>query len=265
MIPLHEELKEIRLEHGLNLEDISQYTKIRVDLLEKLEDGNYSFAPIPYVRAFLREYAEVIGVDPDRVIAKLEKKAVRVRDAQPSPEEAPAASEEDQAAEETAPVPEESNRPEKPRAKKAKTDSIKTESAAETPGSSTAENPLEEPASTDNRVKLISDTSAVSSGEETDENIPHDIAPAHPASPETASATDDVQTTLFVAAQESTADTVEREKPSDEAVTAINKTERKRLEIEEPRPTGTFFFIIFLTLLIIAAIVIVWMNRSGMF
>ena len=41
MIPLHEELKEIRLEKGVSLEDISKITKIRPDLLEKLEEDDY--------------------------------------------------------------------------------------------------------------------------------------------------------------------------------------------------------------------------------
>jgi len=265
MIPLHEELKEIRRERGLSLEDISQYTKIRVDLLEKIENGDYSFTPMPYIRAFLREYAEVIGVDPERVIAKLEKKAARVLDVQPSPEETPAVSDEDQSAEETTPAPKESHRPEKTGRKKAKTDSLKTVSAVETLSSPTAENPLEEPVSTDDQSEIISDTSPVSPDEETAENIQPDTAPVYPASPETESAMEDVQTTLFGAAQESTAETVEHEKPSHETDTAINDNKRKRIEIEEPGSTGTFFFIIFLTLLIIAAIVIVWMNRSGMF
>ena len=70
MKPLQEELKEIRIEKGITLEDVSQFTKIRVYLLEKLEEGDFPIVPNPYMRVFLREYADAIGVDQDRVIAK---------------------------------------------------------------------------------------------------------------------------------------------------------------------------------------------------
>jgi hypothetical protein len=40
---------------------------------------------------------------------------------------------------------------------------------------------------------------------------------------------------------------------------------RKRLEIDDPDTGNKAFFIMFLVLLVIAAAVIVWMNRSGMF
>jgi hypothetical protein len=74
MKPLHEELKELRLKKGVTLEDIYAVTKIRPALLEKLEEGDFSIAPEPFIRAFLREYAESTGIDPDRVIARYEKK-----------------------------------------------------------------------------------------------------------------------------------------------------------------------------------------------
>ena len=83
MKPLHEELKGIRLEKGITLEDISQITKIRIHFLEQLEAGDFSGIPMPYIRAFLREYGKVIGVDPIRVMAKLDKKTTTVRDEPP--------------------------------------------------------------------------------------------------------------------------------------------------------------------------------------
>ena len=74
MKPLHEELKEIRLEKGISLEEISEKTRIRLDYLERIEEGDYSVSPLPFVRAFLREYAEVVGIDPNLVMSKFDKK-----------------------------------------------------------------------------------------------------------------------------------------------------------------------------------------------
>lgn len=74
MKPLHKELKEIRLKKGISLKEISSKTRIRLDYLEKIEAGDYSVSPLPFVRAFLREYAEVVGIDPNLVMSKFDKK-----------------------------------------------------------------------------------------------------------------------------------------------------------------------------------------------
>ena len=39
MKPLHEELKDIREERGITLEDIHRVTKIRMHFLEQIETG----------------------------------------------------------------------------------------------------------------------------------------------------------------------------------------------------------------------------------
>lgn len=80
MKPLHKELQDIRIEKGISLDDISRETKIRVPFLEKIEEGDFTVAPEPFIRAFLREYAETVGLNPDRVISKFEGKATTVRD-----------------------------------------------------------------------------------------------------------------------------------------------------------------------------------------
>ena len=74
MKPLHKELKEIRLEKGIELKEISEKTKIRLDYLQSIEEGDFTVAPEPFLRAFLREYGEFVGVDPKLVILKYEKK-----------------------------------------------------------------------------------------------------------------------------------------------------------------------------------------------
>lgn len=74
MKPLHEELKETRLKCEITLDEIHEKTKIRRDYLERLEEGDFSMIPMPFIRAFLREYAAIIGIDPDRVMARLDDK-----------------------------------------------------------------------------------------------------------------------------------------------------------------------------------------------
>lgn len=80
MKPLHKELKDIRMGKGITLDEIYRVTKIRVLFLEKIEEGDFSVVPEPFMRAFLREYAEAVGIDPDRVISKYEGKAATIQD-----------------------------------------------------------------------------------------------------------------------------------------------------------------------------------------
>jgi len=84
MKPLHEELKELRLGKGISLETINDSMKISMTILEKMEDGDFSVVPQPFIRSFLREYAEVIGIDPERVIARYENKADSIIKTQPA-------------------------------------------------------------------------------------------------------------------------------------------------------------------------------------
>ena len=83
MKPLHEEMKDIRDERGITLDDIYRVTKIRLHLLEQIETGDFSFVPKPYLRAFLREYAQVIGVDPDRIMDRFDNRIDSIRDPHP--------------------------------------------------------------------------------------------------------------------------------------------------------------------------------------
>ena len=86
MKSLHTELKETRLQKGISLEDIYRETKIRTSFIQQMEEGDFSIVPEPFIRAFLREYAEVVGLDPNRVIAKYEGKPVSLRGEPPQRE-----------------------------------------------------------------------------------------------------------------------------------------------------------------------------------
>lgn len=58
------ELKRHRVESNVSLMDISASTRINLKFLEALESGDFAVLPQTYVRAFLREYAEAVGMDP---------------------------------------------------------------------------------------------------------------------------------------------------------------------------------------------------------
>lgn len=68
---LGQKLKEARLAKGLSLNDIQDLTKIRKRYLEAIEAGDYKVLPGSfYVRAFIKTYAETVGIDPDELLAE---------------------------------------------------------------------------------------------------------------------------------------------------------------------------------------------------
>ncbi|MCX8001899.1 MAG: DUF4115 domain-containing protein [Anoxybacillus mongoliensis] len=71
MFPLTElgkRLKEAREQRNMSLDDLQQITKIQKRYLIAIEQGNYVIMPGKfYVRAFIRQYAEAVGLDPDEL------------------------------------------------------------------------------------------------------------------------------------------------------------------------------------------------------
>ena len=61
-------LRSAREAKKLALTDIADATLINLRFLEEIERGNFSFLPQTYVRAFLREYALSVGLDPDETL-----------------------------------------------------------------------------------------------------------------------------------------------------------------------------------------------------
>lgn len=62
-------LKEAREAKGLTLEEIQEKTKIQKRYLQAIEKGDYSVMPGQfYTRAFIRQYAEVVNLDPSEVL-----------------------------------------------------------------------------------------------------------------------------------------------------------------------------------------------------
>ncbi|RLQ91658.1 helix-turn-helix domain-containing protein [Falsibacillus albus] len=66
MTELGNKLKEAREANGFSLDDLQTLTKIQKRYLIGIEEGNYEMMPGKfYVRAFIKQYAEAVGLQPD--------------------------------------------------------------------------------------------------------------------------------------------------------------------------------------------------------
>jgi cytoskeletal protein RodZ len=67
-------LKKAREQKGYSLDDIQEMTKIRKRYLEAIEDGNYKVLPGSfYLRAFVKNYSETVGLDAEEVLRLYQK------------------------------------------------------------------------------------------------------------------------------------------------------------------------------------------------
>lgn len=65
---LGKRLREAREEKGLTLDDVQEMTKIQKRYLIGIEQGNYGMIPGKfYVRAFIKQYAEAVGLNPEQI------------------------------------------------------------------------------------------------------------------------------------------------------------------------------------------------------
>lgn len=64
------ELKKIREEKGITLQQIYNKTRIDVKYLQAIEENNFSIMPDVYMKAFLKEYTQTLNLDPDEIIEK---------------------------------------------------------------------------------------------------------------------------------------------------------------------------------------------------
>jgi cytoskeletal protein RodZ len=67
---LADELKEARKKTGLSLLQVSAKSKIDLKFLEAMEKGNFSFLPEIYVKAFIKDYANIVDLNPDMMLKK---------------------------------------------------------------------------------------------------------------------------------------------------------------------------------------------------
>ncbi|MBN2984246.1 helix-turn-helix domain-containing protein [Cohnella algarum] len=76
-------LRKAREQRGLTLDDIQEATKIRKRYLDAIETGDYKVLPGSfYVRAFVKTYAETVGLDAEEVLRLYHKELPQA----PSPE-----------------------------------------------------------------------------------------------------------------------------------------------------------------------------------
>ncbi|MDN7241221.1 DUF4115 domain-containing protein [Planococcus sp. N028] len=69
MSELGTRLKEARIAKGYSLDDLQSVTKIQKRYLTGIEEGNYSMMPGAfYVRAFIKQYAEAVGLNSDELL-----------------------------------------------------------------------------------------------------------------------------------------------------------------------------------------------------
>jgi cytoskeletal protein RodZ len=61
-------LKEAREIKGISLDELQKVTKIQKRYLIGIEEGNYSIMPGKfYIRAFIKQYAEAVGLNPEEI------------------------------------------------------------------------------------------------------------------------------------------------------------------------------------------------------
>lgn len=73
-MPVGEKLAALRRERGKTLPDLEYATKIMGRMLSALENNRWDELPDPvYVRGYIRNYAQYLGVDPDPLIAEYER------------------------------------------------------------------------------------------------------------------------------------------------------------------------------------------------
>lgn len=85
-----EQLKKQREERKIRLSDVAVQTRISMKFLEAIEAGNFEILPETYIRAFIRDYAKAIGLDPDETIKRFDlyMESIRAASEQEKVEEA---------------------------------------------------------------------------------------------------------------------------------------------------------------------------------
>ncbi len=266
MIPLNEELREIRVEKGITLEQISKVTKIRVDMLERLDIGDYTFVPKPYLRAFIREYAQIVGINPDLAMNRLDNRISSLRDpwADQSAGHAPAEERPNTTPVRTVPLPAEPLPIPETAAATIPPVTFEAPVAAET----ASEPPVEIPEPPEPATAKPARPSAVKASKPRKKKAP----PVEAPSPETVEPKPEVVSAEPAAAETGVSEPIsplsvefptaaEPVTPTGFASPESGREPRKPLVIPEPKTANALFFIVFLILIITAAAVIIWLQR----
>jgi len=246
MKPLHEELKEIRLDKGVTLEKIHELTKINPAFLLKIEEGDYSIVPQPFLRAFLREFAEVLDLDPDRVMKRYENKINYIREPEVS-EQTPedAVSEEKTAGKKTKKEQSADNEMEA----KSMEQEIEPEKTEKVPDEPDLPVEVDTPEMTEPESMVQSpeiDSEATTESGQTSDTIKQPSLFDRSSE----SGREEPETTV----QQQTSEILTEDAPSMESNLP---EERKRLTVEEPEQSNVVYYIVFVVFIIIAALIII--------
>jgi transcriptional regulator with XRE-family HTH domain len=72
-----DQLRQARQSKGVTLDDVSASTRIFKKYLEEIENGALPPMPMTYVRAFIRAYAEQVGLPGDELLQELVRRRSR--------------------------------------------------------------------------------------------------------------------------------------------------------------------------------------------
>ncbi|GAB3794969.1 RodZ domain-containing protein [Virgibacillus kimchii] len=76
-----ERLKEARKEKNISLESLQETTKIQKRYLVAIEEGNLQVLPGKfYARAFIKEYANAVGLDPNELLEEYKEEVPKTED-----------------------------------------------------------------------------------------------------------------------------------------------------------------------------------------
>ncbi len=67
-----EELHEARLKSGITLQQMAGKTRVDIKFLEAIDNGDFTFLSEPYVKAFIKDFARMVGLDENKIILKYE-------------------------------------------------------------------------------------------------------------------------------------------------------------------------------------------------
>ena len=67
-----QELKKAREKTEITLQNLSARSRLDIKFLQAMENGDFSFLPEIYVKAFIKDYAKFIGLNVDETIKKYE-------------------------------------------------------------------------------------------------------------------------------------------------------------------------------------------------
>ena len=89
MRKLGEELRVARERRELSLDDVYSITKIDVKFLQALEEDDFAVLPEPYIKAFIRSYAEAVGTNVSNLM-RIYEEIKSSSEEELEPEDAPA-------------------------------------------------------------------------------------------------------------------------------------------------------------------------------